>query len=102
MTHTRCSALLLAMAIGGAASSDEMTPRKPPLTKEQERERFHPRVLGMDPAPRLAGYARRLEMESASPLRGLRFRSVGPEVQGGGIVDVEGIARRPDALVVAF
>jgi photosystem II stability/assembly factor-like uncharacterized protein len=56
----------------------------------------------MEAAPRLAGFARRLEMEKASPLHGLRFRNVGPEVQGGRIVDIEGPAAHPDALVVAY
>ena len=68
---------------------------KPPLTKEQERERFHPRATGMEPRARLAGYAQRLEMEKASPLQGLRFRSVGPEIQGGRIVDIEAPPRTP-------
>ena len=102
MIQTRCLAVLLAALSAGATAADEMAPGKPPLTKEQERERFHPRVLGMDAASRLAGQARRLEMETASPLLGLRFRNVGPEVQGGRIVDIEGIARHPDALLVAF
>jgi photosystem II stability/assembly factor-like uncharacterized protein len=103
MTETRCLAAFGAVALAvGAVAAEEIVPRKPPLTKEQERERFHPRVVGMEAAPRLAGYARRLEMEKASPLLGLRFRSVGPEVQGGRIVDIEGIPRRPDALLVAF
>src|SRR5687768_3850818 len=103
MIQTRCLAVLVAGALSaGAAPADEMVPSKPPLSKEQERERFHPRVLGMEAAPRLAGYARRLEMEKASPLLGLRFRSVGPEVQGGRIVDIEGVSSRPDALLVAF
>lgn len=88
---------LLAALIAVAVASD-----KAPLTKEQERERFHPRVVGMDATTRLAGYARRLEMEQASPLAGLRFRGVGPEVQGGRIVDIEGIPAHPDALLVAF
>ena len=100
---TRSAALAVAAAIMAAASAaDEMTPRKPPLSKEEERAKFHPRVLGMEPGPRLAGYARRLEMEAASPLAALRFRNVGPEVQGGRIVDIEGVPGRPDALLVAF
>jgi photosystem II stability/assembly factor-like uncharacterized protein len=98
---TRSAALLFA-TLAAASAADEMTPRKPPLTKEEERARFHPRALGMEPGPRLAGYARRLEMEAASPLARLRFRGVGPEVQGGRIVDIEGVPGRPDALLVAF
>ena len=56
----------------------------------------------MAPAPRLAGYERRLQMEKDSPLKGLRFRAVGPEVQGGRIVDIEAPAAHPDSYIVAF
>jgi photosystem II stability/assembly factor-like uncharacterized protein len=76
--------------------------QKPPLTKEEERMKFHPSRRGMDAATRLEGWTRRLEMEAASPLQALRFRSVGPEVQGGRVVDVEGIPDRPDSLLVAY
>jgi len=106
MTFSRRCALLFACAFAAsipsarAVAQDNET--RPPLTKEQERERFHPRALGMDAANRLAGYTKRLEMEKASPLQGLRFRSVGPEIQGGRIVDIEGIPSRPDSLLVAF
>jgi photosystem II stability/assembly factor-like uncharacterized protein len=95
---------LLAVVVCLAALSvaDEMTPQKPPLTKEQERETFHPPREGMPPGPRLAGYERRLQMEKDSLLAGLRFRSVGPEIQGGRIVDIEAPAAHPDAFVVAF
>src|SRR5215212_7870492 len=75
-------------ALSGPAHADEATPQKAPLTKEQEKERFHPRREGMPPEPRLAGYAQRLAMEKESLLEGLRFRPVGPEVQGGRIVDI--------------
>ena len=93
-------AALLCLAVSAAA--DEMTPPKTPLTKEQERETFHPHREGMPPGPRLAGYARRLQMEKDSMLEGLRFRPVGPEVQGGRIVDIEAPLAHPDAFVVAF
>ena len=92
------SLLCLVLPVG----ADEMTPIKPPLTKEQERDRFHPHRDGMPPEPRLAGYERRLQMEKDSLLKGLRFRAVGPEVQGGRIVDIEAPAAHPDAYVVAF
>src|SRR5262249_35786874 len=81
--------VLLGLALPLAGSADEMTPLKPPLTKEQEKEKFHPHREGMPPGPRLAGYERRRQMEKESPLAGLRFRPVGPEIQGGRIVDIE-------------
>jgi photosystem II stability/assembly factor-like uncharacterized protein/predicted nucleic acid-binding Zn-ribbon protein len=99
---TRCLGALATLLLTFVATGDEKTPEKPPLTKEQERERFHPRATGMDAAVRLAGFSKRLEMEKASPLGAIRFRSVGPEIQGGRIVAVEVPASRPDSLVVAF
>ena len=95
-------ALLSLLGLALSAPADEATPAKPPLTKAQERERFHPHREGMAPAPRLAGYERRLQMERESLLKGLRFRAVGPEVQGGRIVDIEGPAAHPDSYIVAF
>jgi hypothetical protein len=75
---------------------------KPPLTKEEERQKFHPRRVGSDAATRQAAYRRRAEMEKASLLSEIRFRSVGPEIQGGRVVEIAAPANHPDALVVAF
>ena len=41
-------------------------------------------------------------MEKASPLAAIRFRNVGPEIQGGRIVDIAAPRTRPDTLLVAF
>ncbi len=88
---------------GRPASGDEKAAASDrPLSKTEERGRFHPRVLPMPGAERLAGYAKRLEMERASPLSALRFRNVGPEVQGGRIVDIAAPRSAPDTLLVAF
>ncbi len=97
----RLALVLVALAAPALAQKGESS-RKPALSKEEERARFHPRALGMEPGPRLAAYQRRLEMENASPLRALRFRSVGPEIQGGRIVDMESPSAHPDSLIVAF
>jgi len=74
----------------------------PPATKTEEAARFHPPATGMPSAARLAGYEKRLAMEKASPFAGLRFRNIGPEVQGGRIVDIDGPRSRPGTLFVAF
>ena len=66
-------ALLSLLGLAVPVGADEMTALKPPLTKEQERDRFHPHREGMPPEPRLAGYERRLQMEKDSLLKGLRF-----------------------------
>ena len=97
-----CVVFVLATAAAPLLAQKGEVARKPPLTKEEEKAKFHPPARGMDPAPRLAGYEQRLRMEQASPLQALRFRSVGPEVQGGRIVDVASPSGHPDSLVVAF
>lgn len=86
------SALLLAAPLCAA----------PPATKSEEAARFHPSARGMPAAPRLAGYERRLAMERATPFASLRFRNVGPEIQGGRIVDLDAPRERPGTLFVAF
>jgi photosystem II stability/assembly factor-like uncharacterized protein len=85
-----------------AAAAPVAATDKPPLTKEQQSARFHPRRAGMDATARQAGYRRRVEMEKASLLSAIRFRNVGPEVQGGRVVDIAAPANHPDSLVVAF
>ncbi|MDQ2978442.1 MAG: glycosyl hydrolase [Acidobacteriota bacterium] len=72
------------------------------LTKEEERRKFHPRRGGMDAAARMQGVALHDAMAKASPFSAIRFRSVGPEIQGGRVVEVAAPANQPDALVVAF
>ncbi len=73
-----------------------------PLSKKDERAKFNPDEKGMDGRTRLAGHDRRVALEKASLLRGLTFRNVGPEIQGGRIVDIEGPSGRPDTLFLAF
>jgi len=99
---SRIPAALACIALAALAAADTAEPPKPPLTKTEEREKFHPRAVGMDAAARLAGCARRQEMEKASLLSALRFRSVGPEIQGGRVVDVQVPSGHPDSLLVAF
>lgn len=91
-------ALFCVPAFAPLVAADE----KPPLSKEQERARFHPRRLGMDAAARQAGFARRAEMEKVSQIAAIRFRNVGPEVQGGRVVEIAAPSNAPDSLVVAF
>jgi photosystem II stability/assembly factor-like uncharacterized protein len=105
LTRTRRTPVFLVAAIlcgVHPAAADDVPAPKPPLTKEQEREKFHPKAAGMDAATRLAGFEKRRQMERDSPLSALRFRSVGPEVQGGRVVDIEAPAAHPESLLVAF
>ena len=73
-----------------------------PLSKEEERRKFHPHRTGMDAAARSKAIAQREAMEKSSPLSAIQFRSIGPEVQGGRVVDLAAPAADPDSLVVAF
>lgn len=74
----------------------------PPATKTEEAKLFHPPARGMAAAARLAGYEKRLAMEKSSPFASLTFRNVGPELQGGRIVDLDAPRSRPDTLFVAY
>ncbi|MCL6624274.1 MAG: hypothetical protein K6T17_06620, partial [Fimbriimonadales bacterium] len=72
------------------------------LTKIEEREKFHQPAYGMPAEERLQGYELRLKMEANSPFKNLKFRNVGPEIQGGRVVDIVSPPARPHSLVVAF
>lgn len=87
--------LALAAAAGPAVGGSSRT-------KTEERRAFHPRAVGMPGATRLAGYARRLEMERTTPFGAIRFRRAGPEIQGGRIVAIAFPRARPDTILVAF
>ncbi len=88
------SPVLAALPAAGAGNG--------PLSKEEERRRFHPRRTGMDAASRAKAAAQRDAMENASPFAALKFRNVGPEIQGGRVVDVVSPANHPDSLVVGY
>ncbi|HYK42038.1 MAG TPA: glycosyl hydrolase [Thermoanaerobaculia bacterium] len=91
------AAILLGVCFGSAVLGDDK-----PLSKEEERRKFHPHRTGMDAAARSRAIAMREAMEKSSPLSAIRFRSVGPEVQGGRVVDLAAPPARPDSLIVAF
>ena len=98
----RCFAAAIAAVVFLPFAAPAADTKEVPLTKREERAKFHPDAAPMPAADRLKGYERRLEMETASPLSALRFRSVGPELQGGRIVAIEAPAAKPDTIFVAF
>jgi hypothetical protein len=93
---------ILVLCVFAVASAPLAADDKPPLSKAQERQKFHPRRLGTDAAARQAAHQKRLEMEKVSLLSEIRFRSVGPEIQGGRVVQIAAPANHTDSLVVAF
>lgn len=73
------------------------------LRKPDERAKFHPsKVTGMAAADRTASYQKRLALEAASPFGGLQWRGVGPEIQGGRVIDIDAPLGDPQKLFVSF
>ncbi len=78
-------------------------PKTKPLTKAEERARFHPgRVVGTSAAERSASYQKRLRMEADSAYGGLAWRNLGPEVQSGRVVAIVSPKDEPGTVLVAF
>ncbi len=95
--------MFLALALKPCAQSLSPGPFKPPTSKAEEIRKFHtPPVAGMPAAARMAGYERRLRMEREGVFSRLLWRSVGPEIQGGRVVDIEWSPGTPDRIYVAF
>jgi hypothetical protein len=91
---TRWGFVLLLAAVGAAAAAQD--------TKLEELRQFHRKVDGMPAFTRLAGYTWRQAMVAKSPYGAITFRNVGPEVQGGRIVDLASVEGKPGTLFVAF
>ncbi|MFI5181179.1 MAG: WD40/YVTN/BNR-like repeat-containing protein [Thermoanaerobaculia bacterium] len=102
LTIPICLFFSFSLVASPAAPTATPVPEPPPLTKSEQAAKFHPAARAMPGAERLRGYEKRLEMEKSSPLAAIRFRSVGPESQGGRIVDIAAPGKRPDSLLVAF
>lgn len=57
----------------------------------EQKRLFHSKeVTPMSAQERLRGYEQRLRMEAASPFGNVKWRNVGPEIQGGRVVDIQG------------
>ena len=96
-------ALLFACLPGLLCAQDYESRLRPPLTKQQQDQRFHkPGVVGAPVEARLKGYEQRLKMEGDSPFAGVKWRSVGPERQGGRVIDIARPRNQPNVLYVAY
>jgi photosystem II stability/assembly factor-like uncharacterized protein len=81
----------------------QQDPWKPPMSKAEEKAKFHAERLEATPyAEREEGYRRRLAMEAASPFQRMAWRAIGPEVQSGRVVDIGAPRDRPKETLVAF
>ena len=66
---------------------------------------FQPAVTITAPSDaddKMAAWEAHQALEAASPFKGLKWRSVGPIVQGGRVVDVESVAGDPHRFYVAY
>ena len=83
--------------------SISMAQEGPRLDKNAERTKFHPTaVKGTSAAERLAARDAREKLKAASYFGGVKWRNVGPEIQGGRVIDIESPASDPDTVFVAF
>ncbi len=74
-----------------------------PNDKLKEREQFHrPDVKAMPMSVRLDAFAKRERMLRESPFKNVMWRSVGPEVQGGRVVDIAVPRNSLKDIYVAF
>ena len=96
--NTRFAALLLCAVAMSVAGAQERRP-----DKIEERRLFHSiPVRSTDSATRLRGFEARQRLEQASPFHNLFWRNIGPEIQGGRVIDIKAPLGRPDDLYVAF
>ena len=55
-----------------------------------------------DASERQAAWERHRELQAAQPFKGLVWRSVGPVIQGGRVVDVAFVPGQPGSFYVAY
>jgi photosystem II stability/assembly factor-like uncharacterized protein len=73
------------------------------MSKAEQDRKFHkPDVIGTSADVRMKGYDQRLKMEADSPFGGLNWRSVGPERQGGRVIDIMSPKNLPGTIYVAY
>lgn len=86
-----------------ANAQDYESRLKPPLTKIEQDRKFHqPEPIATPADVRLKGYEHRLKLEQDSPFAGVKWRSVGPERQGGRVVDIQSPKNLPNVIYVAY
>ena len=73
------------------------------INRKLEREKFHPtKVKGMSAEVRAQGWAQHQKLAQESFFGGVKWKNVGPEVQGGRVVDIKASLADPNQLYVAF
>lgn len=100
----RLALLTLAILCVCAAQGQNFESRlTPPETKAAENEKYHkPDVVGTPDEVRMHGYQHRLDMEAHSPYAAIKWRSIGPEKQGGRVIDFAIPKKDPHTYYVAY
>lgn len=102
VSHTSSPMLSLVLHLA-LVSQDATPPLKKPQSKAEEKAKLHtPDVKGMSARDRMAGFERRLKMVAESPFQRVMWRSIGPELQGGRIIDIESPLSKPKQLIIAY
>jgi len=73
------------------------------LSKAEERTKFHPvAVKGSSAEFRAQAFAARNALKQSSYFGGIKWRNIGPEIQGGRVVDIDSPAGEPGTILVSF
>ena len=100
---TRFVFCLAGVLLSGAVFSQvDPDAEQSPGDVQKERAKFHAPVVGTSADARKKSYADRLAAEAGSPFGGILWRNVGPERQGGRVVDIQAPADKPGSLYVAY
>ena len=76
---------------------------EPPLTKPEERAKFHSEIVrGTSAIDRMHAWDLTKDLRKASYFEGVKWRNVGPEIQGGRIIDIAAPKDDPSSLYVAY
>ncbi len=96
MRHIHLIALLALGTLAGAQL-------KPPTSQSDDAKKFHPKqVVCTSVSVRLDAYEKRKKLESDSIFGNLKWRSVGPEEQGGRVIWFGTPEKQPQTYYVAF
>ncbi|MFN8220260.1 MAG: hypothetical protein U0S12_09050 [Fimbriimonadales bacterium] len=97
------SLAIACLGVVSVASAQHGTVRKNPESKLVEAKKYmEPVPRGMAASVRMKGYQQRLQMEAASPFANIKWRSVGPEIQGGRVIDFDVPEQDQKSLYVSF
>lgn len=101
MLGTMISLILAVTA--GAKLQDQPIPLQPPMTKSEEKQKYHmPDVRPMPMSVRLKAWEQRQQMVNDALFNTIKWRSVGSEIQSGRVIDIESPSDKPGEMLIAY